>query len=71
MNVFEIIVVVNGCIDVLVKIVKEEGCMVKVIEKCMFLYEVRMEGVKIVKGDVVLFVDGDIIFLVFEFECFV
>ncbi|MGG0543948.1 glycosyltransferase [Priestia aryabhattai] len=70
-NVLEIIIVANGCTDASVKIAKEEGCMVKVIEKRMSPHEARMEGAKAAKGDAVLFVDGDIILSSSEIERFV
>lgn len=70
-NVLEIIVVANGCTDASVKIAKEEGCTVKVIEKRMSPHEARMEGAKTAKGDAVLFVDGDIILSASELERFV
>lgn len=70
-NVLEIIVIANGCTDASVKIAKEEGCMVKVVEKRLSPHEARMEGAKAVKGDAVLFVDGDIILSASEIERFV
>ena len=70
-NVLEIIIVANGCTDASVKIAKEEGCTVKVIEKRMSPHEARMEGAKAAKGDAVLFVDGDIILSSSEIERFV
>jgi glycosyltransferase involved in cell wall biosynthesis len=71
LNVLEIIVVANGCTDASVKIAKEEGCTVKVVEKRLYPHEARMEGAKIAKGDAVLFVDGDIILSASELERFV
>ncbi len=70
-NVLEIIVVANGCTDASVKIAKEEGCTVKVVEKRLSPHEARMEGAKAAKGDAVLFVDGDIILSASELERFV
>src|SRR6185437_14761953 len=70
-NVLEIIVIANGCTDASVKIAKEEGCMVKVVEKRLSPHEARMEGAKAGKGDAVLFVDGDIILSASEIERFV
>jgi glycosyltransferase involved in cell wall biosynthesis len=70
-NVLEIIVIANGCTDASVKIAKEEGCMVKVVEKRLSPHEARMEGAKAAKGDAVLFVDGDIILSASEIERFV
>ncbi len=70
-NVLEIIVIGNGCTDASVKIAKEEGCMVKVVEKRLSPHEARMEGAKAAKGDAVLFVDGDIILSSSEIERFV
>lgn len=70
-NVLEIIVIANGCTDASVKIAKEEGCMVKIVEKRLSPHEARMEGAKAAKGDAVLFVDGDIILSASEIERFV
>ncbi|MBK0293987.1 glycosyltransferase [Priestia megaterium] len=70
-NVLEIIIVANGCTDASVKIAKEEGCTVKVVEKRLSPHEARMEGAKAAKGDAVLFVDGDIILSASELERFV
>jgi glycosyltransferase involved in cell wall biosynthesis len=70
-NVLEIIVIANGCTDASVKIAKEEGCMVKVVEKRLSPHEARMEGAKAAKGDAVLFVDGDISLSASEIERFV
>ncbi|WP_339996395.1 glycosyltransferase family 2 protein [Priestia aryabhattai] len=70
-NVLEIIVVANGCTDASVKIAKEEGCTVKVVEKRLSPHEARMEGAKAAKGDAVLFVDSDIILSASELERFV
>lgn len=70
-NVLEIIVIANGCTDASVKIAKEEGCIVKVVEKRLSPHEARMEGAKAAKGEAVLFVDGDIILSASEIERFV
>ncbi|MET1194158.1 glycosyltransferase family 2 protein, partial [Bacillus licheniformis] len=70
-NVHEIIVIANGCTDASVKIAKEEGCMVKVVEKRLSPHEARMEGAKAAKGDAVLFVDGEIILSASVIICFV
>lgn len=58
---FEIIVVVNGFSDVIKVIVEDVGCCVIYYEEVFGINIGRVIGVKKVKGDILFFLDGDIV----------